>query len=169
MLAMVQASAFAPPQSPIHCRPRAALKKTNSKKIDFAYSFRPIYYISRFYGLMPFTITYNSRGTIHGPKVKMFDILWFIVSIIINLIYAFKISKDTLYLQDPKKISNILIGGDYFLEVFSIIFIILLIGMNMCIRSKLVDIVKKINTFDEEVSQFIVLVILCVLFFSEIQ
>lgn len=135
-----------------------ALKLTNTKKVDFAYSFRPIYYISRVYGLMPFTLTYNSDNSVRGLEVKSFDILWFIVSIIINLMYAFMISKDRLYLQDPKKISNILIGGDYFLEVISIIYNIILIGMSICIRTKFVDVIKKINTFDEKVSQLIVFI-----------
>lgn len=156
MLAMAHVPEPALVQSSIDHQPTVAKKMTNSKKIDFAYSFRPIYYVSRAYGLMPFTITYNSRGQIYGPEVRLFDILWFIIAIFANLSYMFMTSKDTLYLQDPKEKSNILIGGDYFLEVFSIMYIITLIGTNMCIRSKFVGIIRKISTFDEEVSQFIV-------------
>lgn len=121
------------------------------------HSFRPVYYFNRVFGLMPFTITYNSRGSIHGFEVGTFDILWFIVSIIINLIYAFMISNDTHLLQNLKMESIILVGGDYLTDIFCIIFDVLLIGTDMCIRYKLVDILKKINTFDEKVNHFIYL------------
>ena len=126
----------------------------NTKKIDFVYSFRPIYYFSRIYGLMPFTITYNSYTKTHGSKLKCHDILWFIVSITIHLIHILTTTKYTLYLQDSKNISNILVSGDYFLEVFSMYYNIILVGLDMCMRSKLMMyIFEKINVFDEEVSE----------------
>lgn len=133
-----------------------SIKKANSIKIDFVYSFSPIYYFSRLYGLMPFTITYNLCGIITGLKVKIFDIIWFITSLTINVTLASMISKDTLYLQNPKILSNILMGGDYFLEIYCMIFNLMLIGMDMCMRFKLVRILQKINNFDDEVRSFTV-------------
>lgn len=130
-----------------------SIKKENSMKIDFAYNFRPVYYFSRVYGLMPFTITYNSCGTINGLKIKIFDILWFIVLLTINSLLTFVYSIDTLYLKNPKILSNTLVGGDYFLEVCSMTFNFILIGMDMCMRFKLVDILKRITIFDEDVSE----------------
>lgn len=134
-------------------RPEAAIKMRLSKNLNFMYSFRPVYYFNRVYGFLPFTITYNSRGKIHGLNVETFDILWFGISIIINLILAFTISKDTEILQDSEDGSIILVGGDYLSHMLSMIFDTLLIGTDMCIRYKLVNILKKINTFDEKVSQ----------------
>lgn len=53
------------------------LPTTNvSKKIDFAYNFRPNYYISRVFGLMPFTIAYDLNGDIQGAKFTKFDRLY---------------------------------------------------------------------------------------------
>lgn len=124
-----------------------------SKNFNFIHSFRPIYRYSRVYGFMPFTIYYNSRGTIHGLKVETFDILWFGVSILVNLTLAFMISKDTEYLHETKNGSIILMGGDYLLQISSMIFDAVFIATDLCIRYKLVDILRKINIFDEKVSQ----------------
>lgn len=123
-----------------------------AKKVNFMYSFRPIYYFSRAYGFLPFTIVYNSRGAIHGHEVETLDILWFGISISVNLMLAFLISKDTEFLQDSKDGSIILVGGDYLAHIFTMIFDTILIGMDMCIRYKLVDVLKKIHNFDEKVS-----------------
>lgn len=130
------------------------IKNVNSMRIDFVHSFRPIYYFSRVFGLMPYTITYSSHGSIIGCEVKMFNALWFIASLTINLTLALMISKDTLYLRNPQIASNILSGGDYFLEIYGTIFNVVLIVMDMCMRSKFVNILQKINVFDEEVGPF---------------
>lgn len=134
---------------------QVSIKKANSIKIDFAYSFRPIYYFSRVYGLMPFTITYNARGAINGLEVKMTDLFWFIATLTLNVAMTLMISKDTLYLQDLKFLSNMLSGADYFLEIYCMIFNLLLIGMDMWMRTRLVDILQRITTFDEEVSHLL--------------
>lgn len=152
MVAMAQTQAA---QFPLNYRSEATTTKMElSKNFNFMYSFRPIYYFSRAYGFLPFTIIYNSRGTIHGIEVQTFDILWFGISIIMNSILAFMISIDTELLQDSKGGSIILVGGDYLAHIFSMVFLVLSIGTDMCIRYKLVDILKKINKFDEKVSPF---------------
>ena len=140
-------------QLSLHHRSQANTKTKLSKKYNFMYSFRPVYYFSRVYGLMPFTITFNSRGKIRGFEVGPFDILWFILTIVINLTLALLISKDTEFLRDTRSGSIILVGGDYSINIFSMIFNAVLIVTDMCLRHKLVDILKKINTFDEKVSR----------------
>lgn len=130
-----------------------SFKKANAIRIDFAHSFRPIYYFSRVYGLMPFTISYNARGSINGLEVKLSDLLWFIATFTLNVTLALMISKDSLYLQDLNVMSNILSGGEYFLEIYCMIFNLLLIGMDMWMRTKLMEILQGITTFDEKVSQ----------------
>lgn len=130
-----------------------SFRKANTIKIDFAYSFRPIYYFSRVYGLMPFTITYNARGSINGLEIRLFDLLWFMAILVLNVTITLMISKDSLYLQDLKVLSNILNGGEYFLEIYCMIFNLLLIGMDMWMRTKLIEILRGITTFDDEVRQ----------------
>lgn len=64
--------------------------KANPKSTK--HSFQLVYYFSRFAGLWPFTIAYDSNGSIKGARVHLFDILWFLVSISLyfeSLYYAF--------------------------------------------------------------------------------
>lgn len=51
-------------------------KMLNSKEYDFAHCFRPIYYCSRIFGFMPFSIVYDSSAAIHKPSPRAFDLLW---------------------------------------------------------------------------------------------
>lgn len=123
----------------------------NPRDLNFAYGFRPIYYFCRAFGLMPFTLIFNSNGTIDGYKIEVIDILWFMISIAINSIMTFMISGSTQYLHEVKSTSFILEAGDHVLLLLSAIFDVILLGMDMCVCFKLVEIVKKINSFDDEV------------------
>lgn len=129
------------------------LKTAYIRKFNFAYTFRPVYYFCRVFGLMPFKITYYSNGTIHGYEIATFDIIWFIMSVVFNLILVFFMVNNSQHVENLKNMSIILVGGDFILQVFSMVFDIILIIMDMCISAKLVLILKKINAFDEEVSE----------------
>lgn len=133
-------------------RLRPAIKMPFPRKLNFAYTFRPIYYFCRVFGLMPFKITYHSNGTIHGFKIGAFDILWCIISMSFNLILASLSFKNSPSVVDLKTVSIILVGGDFILQIFSLLFDAIVIGMDLCFCSKLVRILKKINNFDDEVS-----------------
>lgn len=120
-------------------------------QLDFAYTFRPIYYFSRIFGFLPFTIVYNSIGSIQAPKIRVFDMVWFFISI-----FFYALSIFIIYLRRikfPKNASFILINGDFLLLISGLIFSILVVVMDMCNRYKLVDILRNFNSFDEKASQ----------------
>ena len=133
-------------------RLRPTIKMAYARKFNFAHSFRPIYYFCRAFGLMPFKITYHSNGTIQGFEVGTIDIIWFIMSLTFNLILAFALLKHPQHMQDIRAMSIILVGGDFILQIISMIFDAIIVGMDMCNCSKLARILKKLNIFDEEVS-----------------
>lgn len=122
---------------------------TNSKRLTFAHSFKPIYIWSRLFGFMPFTIVFDSDGAIRTAQMRVIDILWLIVSIGIYLLSA---SHFIIYTGRKPVISATLTQGARSIVVFRKLFNCLCIGIDMCNRVKLVDILKKINTFDEKVS-----------------
>lgn len=125
----------------------------NSEKYNFFYSFRPIYYFSRTFGLLPFTIEYDSNGIIQAAVIRSLDILWLIITILSYFLSSMLSLK--LYNEYPKISNNteslILIGGDNFILIFGLLFGIVIIIMDLCNRSKLLDILKNIHTFDETV------------------
>lgn len=128
----------------------------DANKLNFAYSFRPIYYFSRTVGLMPFSIAYDSNGNAQEPRVKRLDALWFVVSISCYIFVAW--STYRIYylaiLQSPYTIL-VLNMCDYLLLIGELIFAVVMIAMDMWNRFNLVDILKKIQYFDKKASNSI--------------
>lgn len=122
---------------------------TKVEKFDFAYTFRPIYYFSRIFGSLPFTIVFNSKGSVEGTKIRVFDSVWFILSIALYILLSFMRFRS---IKPPKHTSLVLLHGDFLLLKSALVFCILFIVMDMCNRFKLVDILKNLITFDEKVS-----------------
>lgn len=122
--------------------------KSRPKKIQ--HSFLPIYYFSRAIGLWPFSITYNSNGTIKA-RVRLLDSLWFIISICLYLTALFYACENMKYVQTEN-------ANYYLMDLMSFIsqIPILLFGpvniiLDMVNRNSLVNILAKCIIFDREV------------------
>lgn len=121
------------------------------KKHDFAYSFLPIYYFSRFFGLMPFSFIYDSDGEIQAPRISIFDGAWFVISICIYVSAAFT-NFQIISLPKEMVIASALYFGHYILLIQGLLVCAIAIGLDMCNRNKLVTILKTFIAFDKEVS-----------------
>lgn len=126
-------------------------KKVRLRKDNFAYSFRPIYFFSRAFGLMPFSITYDANGEIQEPRISRLDGLGFVIGICIQLISTYSHIRNMKTSKDPNNASSFLMLCDYLLYVAVMAYGILLRGMNMYNRFKLVNILKEFTMFDKEV------------------
>lgn len=124
-------------------------KMLNSKEYDFAHCFRPIYYCSRIFGFMPFSIVYDSSAAIHKPSPRAFDLLWFIISISIyvSTIIGFYIQRAEI----PFSASQILNDIAWFGMISSLVFGVIGISLDMCNRFKIVNIFNEFNRIDEKV------------------
>lgn len=58
-----------------------ANQNTDSRKLTFAHSLKPIYVLSRIFGFMPFTIVFDSNGAVQTARIKAIDFIWFMASI----------------------------------------------------------------------------------------
>lgn len=119
------------------------------KEYDFVYCFRPFYYFSRICGYMPFCINFDSICSIHRPVVKICDILWFIIAIILYHLMAldhFVYVSNVAYSS-----SKVLNSSGWLVMVSSMIFGVIGIVMDMVFRSKFVDTLNKFNRIDEKV------------------
>lgn len=119
---------------------------------NFAYSFRPVYYVSRAFGLMPYTIIYDTNGEPIKPKITARDSLWMTISVFIYLTLGYSAYQNMALPENRSTTSYILILGDSVLLILSLVFGGQLIIMDFFNRFKLVDVVKKITAFDVEVS-----------------
>lgn len=124
-----------------------AFKRTDSKVMNFGVLFRPLYYLSRIWGLAPFSITTNSNGEIKKTKIRIRDVLIFLISIIIHLLFSFISHKRYKLLEKPTTLDLCI----YLFEIFSFAYGTLLAIMNACSRFKMIDMLKMFNSFDKKV------------------
>lgn len=119
---------------------------------NFLQSFKPIYYFSRVFGLMPFSIVCNSSGEIQKHRVNRFDAAWFIVSICVFSLVAFLTYEHLIYVHNDAFILNSIVFFDNIHITMELVFAVLFIGMDMYNRSYIVDMMKLLATFDKEVN-----------------
>lgn len=125
--------------------------RTQSRPKTIRHGFHSIYYLSRCIGQWPFTITYNSNGSIKGSRVHLFDGFWFLLSICLYSAVLFFAYKSLKKWQDQNE--------TYFLSflIFTINQIpplllgVVAIALDMYNRNRLVNILKNFTTFDKEV------------------
>lgn len=129
-----------------------ALKSTPTKMMSFGSVFRPLHYLARIWGLVPFSIATNSNGELQNPKIHLYDGLWLLTTV---LLYMSFLNYAWNALNYDRKISIrntwILILCARLLAVFAFVYGILTTIINMCNRYKLISLVKMCTRFDEEV------------------
>lgn len=121
--------------------------KAQAQTLSFMHSFRPVYFVLRTFGLMPFTIIHHPNGEVLQTTVTKFDALWLMTSVISYSLMAFFMKvRDT-----PRFFLPIL----HMLAKFGWIYIVLVIWINMCTRFEFTEIFRKITIFDREASNLI--------------
>lgn len=128
-----------------------AKKVFYSGKINFAYTIRPIYHISRIVGLFPFTIVHDLNGDVQEAQVNLLDFLWFKISICMYLLMAYYYC-DGLEWSATPHVSFVLTIGDNLLMIFGMLYGAIVVIADMCNRSRLICILKQFTIFDKEVS-----------------
>lgn len=123
------------------------------RQMDFWDGFKPVYYFSRAFGLLPFSIRRNSNGDIQEPKVNRLDGLWFLLTIVVFLSASYFVHQ---YISafNSKTGTYVAIILDDLHVVSSLAFGALMIAMDMCNRLKIVELWKHFISFDKEVSTF---------------
>lgn len=124
------------------------------RKFNFEHVIWPNYYFTRFIGLWPFSIIHDSNGNIQRARIGLSDMLWSILSICFYLTLAFYTYKKVKTAQEKEienqlrfVVLNLFLMSSLLVGIFGIIF-------DMVNRNKLVDILRKFNTFDDEVRDF---------------
>lgn len=117
-------------------------KSISSKKLSFAHSFKPVYILCRIFGFMPFSIAYDSNGEIQTARIRVVDLIWFIISIGVYLSSAFYFVIFVWCLPIPNKQAT-LIYGTRLIVLFRKLFncLCIVIGYYF-IPSKLMDICR---------------------------
>lgn len=124
--------------------------KVRSKYVQ--HDFQPIYYFSRFAGLWPFSIDYESDGSIRAARIYPIDWLWFFVSICLYLTAAFYYFDRIMIGSDHR--NNAFISNQmYFMSQMAFLsFTVLGIILNMYNCHKVIKILHMFIIFDRDVS-----------------
>lgn len=124
-------------------------KPLHQKTINYVYSLQPIYLFLRTFGLLPFSIVRDINGELHA-RVRVFDIIWFVISICIYIFMAVFCWRAEDHYDTPNK-SDTLFFVDAVLLTSFLITNILAIILDMYNRSKLIAILNWLTQFDNEV------------------
>lgn len=136
----------------VNTKIKTAKINVTSKELNFAYSFRPIYYFSRIFGLMPFTITYYPNGRVKGARVNSIDGIWLVISINVYLISA-AFSYQTMKVWVDQSAPVLVFYFGYLIQIIRLFFGGFIIALDLFNRFKLVGILKKLSIFDRKVSE----------------
>lgn len=121
---------------------------------SFVHSFRPIYYWSRVFGLMPFSIIYDPNGDVEKPRVRAIDGLLFAVFIVVRLWFSVN-SLRKIHISSSSDVPWVLSVGGYTLLTLNLTCGALMTVMNMYNRHKIVNILKMFSTIDKQVKNLI--------------
>lgn len=126
-------------------------------KLDFAHNFRPIYIVSRVFGLMPFSFMYKINGDIEKSTITKLDILWFLISMCTYSFGTYTLSQ-LIFPRGPSiyasQTSHLVVLSDNIMIMLGLILGFFAVVFDMYNRSKFVEIVKKFIIFDKKVSKF---------------
>lgn len=121
------------------------------KKFNFEHVFRPVYYFLRFSGQWSFSIFHDSNGTIQKACIGFSDALWTILLVCAYSAIVFSSYKKLMKGQEIFENRQRFVAENIF-QIGSLVSGVFGIVLNVINRNKLVDIFKKFNTFDNEVS-----------------
>lgn len=141
-------------RSPADNHPNTAEKEDHPKRASFAFGLRPIYLISRVFGLLPFSIIHDSNGVAQEPRFGKLDALWMVINIGIYVSMAYLTFYDIKFDQNSTGITTTLLTGDDLLILMKLILGMIMIGLDLYNRFGFIEIWRKFSIFDAEASLF---------------
>lgn len=129
----------------------AECNENASKKLNFAYCFRPIHYFARVGGQMPFTITYSANGATVGAKVYKRDLIWSTISLCIHIFFIYDAIEDFKSIGHSTTNMTPLVVCNLSMYIISLLFGISVMALDFANRFKIVKMLHEITIFDKEV------------------
>lgn len=118
---------------------------------ELLHGFQPILHCLGGVGQWPFTIIYDSSGSIKEARVYLVNILWFFLSISLYLLSTFYTYEDLQHVDTKEELyfSRLITNTS---ETPTLLFATAGIILNMIIRKRLINILNSFISFDREVS-----------------
>lgn len=131
--------------------PKRILRK---RKVNFYDAIRPAFIVSRIFGLLPYTIHFDSNGDIERATVGAFNAIYFACSIAVILLFSYSLQA-AFYSKIPfSQDSAILYIADRLFGIYGFVMWLLFVVLDMLNRNRLTKIFKKVIAFDDNVRKF---------------
>lgn len=124
-------------------------ENVTKKTLTFYHSIQPVYIISRIFGLLPFTVLYNSNGYMHKAKVRLLDLIWFVFMIIVNFGLTYKMVTKVQRMIDGD--TSILFASGRLIILLNFVKVAVASILDMLNRNRLVKMLKDFLKFDKSV------------------
>lgn len=139
---------------------KLSLAKTDFKKFpevakelkaaNFYDHIKPVIIASRIFGFFPFIVRFGPNGNIEAAKIRLVDVIWFIVFLFINLTSSyFVLTASPNYASTAE--STVLHLSDWFFDIYGVIVLLILVSLDMFNRNRLVNVLNDILMFDQKV------------------
>lgn len=143
-------SSFSTPPSTVSPL-QAVIDAKPAIKFSFFDSVKLVYRVGRLFGLLPFTLNYKLNGEIDSCRLRIIDILWFVITVALCMASSV-LGYSALTPTQDNRTTFLLFGGRIVL-IGGVSLAAISIVMDFFNRHRLVELVKSINSFDQEVMQ----------------
>lgn len=104
---------------------------------------------ARIFGLLPYTINYSSRGEIVSSSIRSTDIVWFVISLTICILFAIFGSSSLTPTSDIR--TTVLLLGSRIILICNVLLAVVSIILDALNQNRLINLLKKISEFDKSV------------------
>lgn len=128
------------------------MKRKYSRIKNFASVFRPLYYLSRVWGLASFSILTKLNGELQNPKIHLHDGLWISATITLYSLFAYNTLKT--FVPSEENVNEktfVMMVSARLMDLFGFIYGIWGIMWNLRHRFKFINMVNMFTRFDREV------------------
>lgn len=117
---------------------------------------KPVYFMSRIFGLLPFSVRQNSNGSVESAKVNLFDMFWFLCAIGIYLTLSYFHLPQTKDLKNSITEENstsksVLFSSIEIIFLATYLKVVVFIILDMLNRKLFANILTEIAKFDKSV------------------
>lgn len=120
-------------------------------RLDFYDCVRPIYVMNRIFGLLPFTVDFDSDGNIERARVGTFDLIWFISFTAIYMAIQSLVDSSTKGASDFE--SSVLLIFDRLFWIVGCTKMFMAIILDMLNRHRFIKLLKNFLVFDKNVNE----------------
>lgn len=120
------------------------------KSTNFFDCVKLVRFVARLYGLLSFSLNYTSNREIKNCQLRVFDIFYAIIHIILCLVSSVL---TFMYFTAPKNIwAMVLLSGMEFFLISAILLAAVSIVLDILNRNRLIEMLQKIHRFDKQVN-----------------